>query len=174
MPRPSIRSLVVFPVLATVLLATGCSASGGGTISPLTSAPCAPGAMTTRLSSTPTFGFRATLDPTTLVSTFSGNFTDTCAGVTLTGTGRLQPAPAPPDAPPTIGGCLAGLPSYTSLDPRKKGSGTFELIACDTGLQASPGQSTDGDLVEIAVFDGPYAGYGFSGVIQHGNIVVLS
>src|ERR671937_2611675 len=100
MRLPSFRSLVVFPVLGSVLLATGCSASGGGSLTPdATSTPCsastpATGAPTQRPDIT--FGFNATSSTADLLTTFSGTFTDTCAGVRLTGSGKLNPVPAPP------------------------------------------------------------------------------
>jgi hypothetical protein len=92
----------------------------------------------------------------------------------------LNPAPAPPKAPSAVGGCLFGMPSYTSHDPRHPGTGTLALFVCDTGNQTGaanqlvPGTgSGGGDFLELAVIDGPFANYSIIGTVQNGNILVL-
>jgi hypothetical protein len=180
----SFRSVVILPALASILLATACTTSGGGTLASSTSSPCAAGATTQGPSTAGIFGFSATssIDVVTGAPqfTFNGTFTDACAGVKLVSAGRLNPAPAPPEAPSAVGGCLFGMPSYTSQDPRHPGTGTLALFVCDTGNQTGaanqlvPGTgSGGGDFLELAVIDGPFAKYSISSTLQNGNIVVL-
>jgi hypothetical protein len=154
-----------------VLLATGCSANGGGTLSPLApTAACADrtsasGAATQRPQIT--FGFYATstVAQPDVLATFDGTFMDGCAGVTLHGVGGLEARPAPPEAPAGHGLCAAGTVPYDSTAP----GSTFDLIVCAAGT-LSP--LVDGDFVEINVNSGPYAGYSVIGVVQHGSLVV--
>ena len=184
--RNRLKALVTLPAMAGVLLLTACQANGGGTlptaVPPDTACVSGPGRQTA--ARTATFGFHATtsLDAAgQQQSTFNGNFTDACAGVRLVGTGRLNPTVPPPQAPPTIGSCYGGVPTYQSQDPKNPGAGSFLLVVCDaaTGLRGPSGvaganQSADGDFVIIEVFDGPYMGYTLAAPVQNGNVLVLN
>src|SRR5919199_411989 len=182
--RNRIKSLIALPAMAGVLLLTACQASGGGTL-PSAVAPDAlcvsgPGRQTT--ARTATFGFQATttLDAAGLLqSTFNGNFTDACAGVRLIGNGKLNPTAPPPPAPPTVGSCYSGVPTYQTQDPRNPGAGSFLLVVCDAangfanpaGMVVGGSQNAAGDFVIIQVFDGPYIGYSMAGEVQNGNVL---
>ena len=186
--RNRIKSLIALPAMAGVLLLTACQASGGGTlptaVPPDRACVSGPGRQTTATARTATFGFQATtrLDSVGLVqSTFHGNFTDVCAGVGFVGDGQLSPTAPPPQAPPTIGSCYGGVPTYQTQDPKNPGTGTFLLVVCDAATgspgpanMAGAGQSAAGDFVVIQVFDGPYSGYTLFGPVQNGNVVVLN
>jgi hypothetical protein len=178
MRKPSFRSLVLFPILGSVILATGCSASGGGTIAPdASSTPCSANGPAAAKRPDITFGFQSatTLD---LLTTFNGTFTDSCTGIRLTGSGKLNPVPAPREAPAGVGGCMGGIAFASSGNPNKTANvDTFVLTACDLGKQATgtlpTGDTITGDYLMIQVIDGPHAGYFASGTVDKGNIVVL-
>ena len=170
MRLPSFRSLRLFPVLGSVLLATACSASGGGTLIPLApTGSCSAGASANAAATRQpqiTLGFRASsplTQPDQLV-TFDGTFQDRCAGVTLSGAGTLHQRPAPPAGPASDAPCLVGTLPYGS----NQASGTFDLIVCDLGTLVS----LDGDFLEIDVQSGPYAGYSVQGIIEQGNLIL--
>ncbi len=181
MRLPSFRSLTLVPVLGSVLLATACSASGGGTLTAESSSnPCTVSASGTGAVGRPdiTFGFHATSELTSgdLVSTFDGTFADACAEVRFLGQGNLKTVSAPPELANATG-CLGGLPNYTSGIPTKPGTGHFLLLVCSFGKPSAAGPNVGGDFVEIAVVDGPFADgvttpYSVIGTVQHGNLVV--
>jgi hypothetical protein len=179
---PSFRSLVVFPVLGSVLLATGCSATGGGAFTPdAFSTPCSASTQTAGAATRRpdvSFGFIATTTGD-LLTTFNGTVVDPCAGVRLTGGGKLDPVVTPPKAPPNVGGCMGGLASYTVGNQNSKAGsgGIFLLTVCDVGnlsaiVQPVTGETVNGDYVFVEVIDGPYAGYLASGTVTSGNILV--
>jgi hypothetical protein len=178
MRRPSFRYVVMFPALASVLLATACSASGGGKLAPYVWASCTPGRTTSGPSTLPIFGFHATATfSQAWVSSFDGNFTDACSQVAFTGSGKLNPVPVPPEMPQYAGGCMGGMPSYTSKDSRHQGTGTFLLITCDLNSRLAPTgggalAGSSGDYMMINVLSGPYMGYSVVGTVQDGNILV--
>jgi hypothetical protein len=178
------KSFAPLVALVGVVALTGCQASGGGTLPSAVPAgtPCVSGSGRQNTAPRTTFGFHAstTVDSLGLVqSSFNGDFTDVCAGVRLTGTGHLSPTAPPPQAPPTIGSCFGGVPTYQTQDPKNPGTGTFILVVCDaaTGFptpsgMAGTGQSAAGDFIVIEVLDGPYIGYVLAGEVDNGNVVV--
>lgn len=184
--RNRLKSLIALPAMAGVLLLGACQANGGGTLPSgfASDTPCVGGHGRQTTARTATFGFHATtrIDAAgQQQSTFNGNFTDACAGVRLIGNGQLNPTVPPPQAPPTIGSCYGGVPTYQSQDPKNPGAGSFLLVVCDAaiGLRGPSGvaganQSADGDFVIIEVFDGPYMGYTLAAPVQNGNVLVLN
>jgi hypothetical protein len=156
------RYWLVFGAVAMVL-ASGCQATGMGWI------------QSADLVHKATFGF--VFDGST--STLSGSYHDPngrIAGlpvdVAFKGTGVVRPCKA---GEPTCakgpanakGGCLLGVPSYTSQNPDIPGGGMFSLLVCD--LDGTGGAGAD--FILISVDSGPYTGYSNSGT-PSGNITV--
>jgi hypothetical protein len=166
-----LRRLIVLCAAAMLgLVLSGCEASGGGWIQ----SRLVPGARAT-------FGFHIVTDLDTGTSSFSGAYHDPqgmgsngeVVRVDFKGTGVLHEGPPPPGAPPNVrGGCLLGMPTYESINPRAPGTGQLELVVCDMD---GNGPST-GDYILLQVqpppLGGPYSGYQNGGFLQGGNITV--
>jgi hypothetical protein len=160
-----------------VILATGCSASGGGTFTrDASSTPCSASGPAGAKRPDITFGFHAAtaLD---ILTTFDGTFNDPCTGLRLTGNGQLNPVPAPSGAPTGVGGCMGGLAVATSGNPNNEANAdAFVLIACDVRDQSTVvgplGDVLTGDYLSIQVIAGPHIGYTASGTVKNGNILV--
>jgi len=160
------RALVVVVPLA--LVATGCTATGGGSI-PSQLSP----------NGKATFGFNIDAD----TSTWTGSYHDpqgiTDAGVAdvaFKGTGRMRPCSADPRcvklAPPAKGGCIQTDAPYQSQNPKVPGSGMVFWVVCDMDGDAQA--DVDGtDMILVQVETGPYMGYANSGSVQ-GNITTRS
>jgi hypothetical protein len=169
------RYWLVFGVVAMVL-GSGCQATGMGWI-PSLLVP----------TDKATFGF--VYDGTTM--TFSGSYHDpqgqTAFGVVevaFKGTGVLRPCkagdPACAKAPATgaKGGCLFGIASYTSQNPKVPDIEPADLqrvslLICDGDGTLGSGSPVTDDFILISVDSGPYMGY-TNGGTPSGNITVRS
>lgn len=174
---------LIFAIPAVLVFATGCTATGMGSV---------PSAVFA--GDTATFGFVFSASFTS--QDFSGSYHDphglTPVGglvdVAFKGSGGLQRCtpgvdPTCAKAPAnTKGGCLVGLfIPYTSQNPNVPGTGTFDLLVCDMDGTGGTGHNfmlisvTSGPCSVPAVnpcpLPGPFTGYSNAGT-PSGNITV--
>jgi|tagenome__1003787_1003787.scaffolds.fasta_scaffold20823946_3 hypothetical protein len=167
--RSGRRALVVVAV-PVALLASGCTATGGGSI------PSELSPMTDKA----TFGFSIDAD----AGTWSGSYHDpqgvtTDLGVVdvrFKGTGKTHPCNTDPRcvklASTAKGGCIPAQAPYQSQNPNIPGSGLVSWYVCDMDGDVEPDVDA-ADTLLVIVDTGPYMGYTNGGDVQ-GNITTRS